>query len=201
MTRAWSPSVTRPNFRLAVCVFVDYPIWNYDGSSTYQAEGSNSDTFLNPVAVYQDPFRPGANNTLVLCDAYKYNKEPTGEWVLMWIGNAVYLSTACFLVPMLCDRIQCRKSKHTMYRQTCVFRQVCCSLSIVGQYACQHKKSTELKPYLAHSYLWDESYITTWIAVMSHMWHTCMTVMSHIQHTSTAVMVVCSTRVALMNHI
>lgn len=55
----------------------DYPIWNYDGSSTYQAEGSNSDTFLNPVAVYNDPFRPGANNKLVLCDTYKYNKEPT----------------------------------------------------------------------------------------------------------------------------
>jgi hypothetical protein len=62
-------------------VNVDFPIWNYDGSSTYQAEGSNSDTFLNAVAVYQDPFRPGANNVLVLCDTYKYNKEPTGEFI------------------------------------------------------------------------------------------------------------------------
>jgi glutamine synthetase len=61
-------------------VRAEYPEWNYDGSSTYQAEGSNSDTFLNAVAVYKDPFRPGANNTLVLCDTYKYNKEPTGEW-------------------------------------------------------------------------------------------------------------------------
>lgn len=63
----------------SLCVCLDYPIWNYDGSSTYQAEGSNSDTFLHPVAVYQDPFRPGGNNVLVLCDTYKYNKEPTGE--------------------------------------------------------------------------------------------------------------------------
>jgi glutamine synthetase len=63
---------------LDLYVCADYPIWNYDGSSTYQAEGSNSDTFLNPVAVYKDPFRPGGNNTLVLCDTYKHNKEPTG---------------------------------------------------------------------------------------------------------------------------
>nr|CAD7395189.1 unnamed protein product [Timema cristinae] len=57
----------------------DYPIWNYDGSSTYQAEGTNSDTFLYPVAVYKDPFRPGGSNVLVLCEAYKHTKEPTGD--------------------------------------------------------------------------------------------------------------------------
>jgi hypothetical protein len=79
-------------------VSVDYPIWNYDGSSTYQAEGSNSDTFLNPVAVYKDPFRPGANNTLVLCDTYKYNKEATGEFKCE-IGSPVYFSASCLLVP------------------------------------------------------------------------------------------------------
>ncbi|KAK7868680.1 hypothetical protein R5R35_006971 [Gryllus longicercus] len=55
----------------------DYPIWNFDGSSTYQAEGSNSDVYLYPVATYKDPFRPGANNVLVLCETYKHNKEPT----------------------------------------------------------------------------------------------------------------------------
>lgn len=52
------------------------PIWNYDGSSTYQAEGSNSDVYLHPVAIYKDPFLQG-NNKLVLCDTYKYNKKPT----------------------------------------------------------------------------------------------------------------------------
>merc|ERR1712080_755285 len=35
----------------------DLPIWNYDGSSCYQAEGSNSDTYLHPVKFYPDPFR------------------------------------------------------------------------------------------------------------------------------------------------
>lgn len=54
----------------------DLPRWNYDGSSTYQANGENSDTYLKPVAIYKDPFRRG-NNILVLCDTYKFNLEPT----------------------------------------------------------------------------------------------------------------------------
>jgi len=54
----------------------ELPIWNYDGSSTYQAEGSNSDVYLHPVAIYKDPFLQG-NNKLVMCETYKYNKKPT----------------------------------------------------------------------------------------------------------------------------
>jgi len=57
-------------------LILELPIWNYDGSSTGQAKGKNSDTYLYPVALYRDPFRRG-DNKLVLCDTYKYNKLPT----------------------------------------------------------------------------------------------------------------------------
>jgi len=53
----------------------ELPWWNFDGSSTGQAEGSNSDVYLKPVALFRDPFLLG-NNKLVMCETYKYNKEP-----------------------------------------------------------------------------------------------------------------------------
>ena len=59
-------------------VVADCPVWNFDGSSTYQAEGSNSDMYLVPVALFKDPFRLGLNK-LVLCEVLKYNKVPAGN--------------------------------------------------------------------------------------------------------------------------
>lgn len=47
----------------------DLPTWNYDGSSTGQAPGDDSEVYLQPVAIFKDPFRRG-DNILVLCDAY-----------------------------------------------------------------------------------------------------------------------------------
>ncbi|KAL7295222.1 hypothetical protein TKK_0011430 [Trichogramma kaykai] len=54
----------------------ELPKWQYDGSSTYQAEGENSDIFLKPQAIYKDPFRRN-NNILVLCDTYYSDMTPT----------------------------------------------------------------------------------------------------------------------------
>jgi len=44
----------------------ELPVWGFDGSSTRQAEGSNSDCMLHPVAVFPDPAR--ANGALVMCE-------------------------------------------------------------------------------------------------------------------------------------
>jgi glutamine synthetase len=46
----------------------ELPIWNYDGSSTGQAPGKDSEVYLKPVAIYPDPFRRG-KNIMVLCEA------------------------------------------------------------------------------------------------------------------------------------
>ena len=54
---------------------LDFPEWNYDGSSTNQATGEDSEVLLKPVAVYNDPFR-GDNSYLVLCDTWLPNGEP-----------------------------------------------------------------------------------------------------------------------------
>ncbi|HUQ16465.1 MAG TPA: glutamine synthetase beta-grasp domain-containing protein, partial [Candidatus Saccharimonadales bacterium] len=43
------------------------PIWGFDGSSTNQAPGSNSDCVLRPVFVCPDPVR-GGDNKLVMCE-------------------------------------------------------------------------------------------------------------------------------------
>lgn len=55
----------------------DLPLWQYDGSSTYQALGGNSDTTLVPRAIYRDPFKVGENDIIVVCDTYKPDGAPT----------------------------------------------------------------------------------------------------------------------------
>lgn len=55
----------------------DLPQWQYDGSSTYQAIGENSDTTLVPRALYRDPFKPGKNDIIVMCDTFTADGKAT----------------------------------------------------------------------------------------------------------------------------
>lgn len=51
------------------------PVWGFDGSSTNQAPGNNSDCVLRPVRVVPDPIR-GDDNVLVLCEVLTTDFEP-----------------------------------------------------------------------------------------------------------------------------
>ncbi|KAJ8500475.1 hypothetical protein OPV22_011027 [Ensete ventricosum] len=53
----------------------ELPKWNYDGSSTGQAPGEDSEVILYPQAIFKDPFR-GGNNILVICDSYTPSGDP-----------------------------------------------------------------------------------------------------------------------------
>ncbi|MEM7399416.1 MAG: glutamine synthetase beta-grasp domain-containing protein [Pseudomonadota bacterium] len=50
------------------------PEWGFDGSSTLQADGSNSDCVLKPVRIFEDPSR--ANGALVLCEVMNPDGTP-----------------------------------------------------------------------------------------------------------------------------
>lgn len=65
---------------LILSISAEIPEWNFDGSSTYQAEGSNSDMYLIPVAMFRDPFSLDPNK-LVLCEVLKYNRLPAGTHI------------------------------------------------------------------------------------------------------------------------
>jgi len=53
----------------------DLPEWNFDGSSTSQAPGDNSDVYLRPVAYFPDPFRLH-DNILVMCETWMADGKP-----------------------------------------------------------------------------------------------------------------------------
>jgi glutamine synthetase len=53
----------------------ELPEWNFDGSSTGQAPGDNSDVYLKPVAWYPDPFR-GGDNILVMTETWMSDGTP-----------------------------------------------------------------------------------------------------------------------------
>ena len=52
------------------------PDWNFDGSSTNQAEGRDSDVLIKARAVYTNPFVNYIESYLVLCDCFNKDNTP-----------------------------------------------------------------------------------------------------------------------------
>ena len=50
------------------------PVWGFDGSSTEQAKGSNSDCVLKPVRLYNNPLEE--NGSIVLCEVWNVDETP-----------------------------------------------------------------------------------------------------------------------------
>lgn len=53
----------------------ELPLWGFDGSSTNQADGNDSDCMLKPVYKILDPIR-GGNNLLVMCEVLNPDGTP-----------------------------------------------------------------------------------------------------------------------------
>ena len=68
-----SKTMIRENFSGNV---EDAPQWSFDGSSTEQASGDDSDCLLQPVAVYPDPDRFGGNGWLVMTEVLNADGTP-----------------------------------------------------------------------------------------------------------------------------
>jgi len=83
----------------------DLPCWNFDGSSTGQAPGDDSEVMIKPCAFYPDPFRPG-DNILVICDCYLPDpNKPEG------LGNPIPTNTR----KKCADIMDCVKSKEPWF--------------------------------------------------------------------------------------
>jgi len=71
-----------------VSTLTDIPEWNYDGSSTEQASGMDSEVIIKPRAMFKDPFR-GLPHKLVMCDTYTPQGEPLSNNNRVW-ANSVF---------------------------------------------------------------------------------------------------------------
>merc|ERR1719310_1800319 len=82
----------------------ELPVWNFDGSSTEQAPGTDSEVLLYPRAIYRDPFRAGpsgkSKNIIVLCDCYK--PDPDGP---KGVGEAIPTNTRVYCKAIM-DKVK-----------------------------------------------------------------------------------------------
>jgi glutamine synthetase len=52
------------------------PMWDFDGSSTGQADSKKSEIILKPCAIFKDPFRNPDRDFLILCSTYNSDMNP-----------------------------------------------------------------------------------------------------------------------------
>ena len=76
----WLDGCTPTQIRYKTKVVKDFgkkeeaPIWGFDGSSTEQADGNNSDCVLKQVRVYPNPLE--TNSSIVLCEVWNVDDTP-----------------------------------------------------------------------------------------------------------------------------
>jgi len=64
----------------------DLPKWNFDGSSTGQAIGTDSEVIIVPRALFNDPFR-GSHHKMVLCDTETPSGNPLANSHRRWANS------------------------------------------------------------------------------------------------------------------
>lgn len=71
-TRSKIKIISKPSHTITI---LDVPEWNFDGSSTGQAEGKDSDVIIKPCVIYPNPFVDYIEGYIVMCDCW--NKDGT----------------------------------------------------------------------------------------------------------------------------
>jgi Glutamine synthetase, beta-Grasp domain len=107
------------------------PKWNFDGSSTGQAPGDDSEVILRPCRIFKDPFRPrndGLDNVLVMCDTWTPAGEPLptnsraiGKSSETWSYFLSSLSLGLFVVIFGNNICNAKQKCQNLYSPTIMF--------------------------------------------------------------------------------
>ena len=92
-SKARTIDISSDNWPQTIIDISNIPKWTYDGSSTGQATGHDSEITLIPRALFNDPFR-GGQNKLVVCDTYDSMGNPT-ESNTRYLANKIFNNPRC----------------------------------------------------------------------------------------------------------